>query len=180
MRATKTSFRVAGLLALLGLLSSPREAGAVEEDELKAAIVLNIMLFVEWPAEAIPPAGSPWVLCVNPRGALAPALRHLDGREVRGGRVLVRNVEPGRITPPCHALVVEGQDGVQAARPEREGMLPNMLVISDDVVLPSPAAVVVLRRLGSRIAFDVNLQAARPARLQLSAKLLRLAKVVKE
>jgi uncharacterized protein YfiM (DUF2279 family) len=55
-----------------------------------------------------------------------------------------------------------------------------MLVISDDAVLPSPVASVILRAVGTRLAFEINLHAAREARLQLSSKLVRLAKVVKQ
>lgn len=167
------------LMALLLALVSPR-AWAVEEDELKAAIVFNILLFVEWPAEALPVSGLPLVLCVGPGAVLNPALKSLQGKPLNKTRLEVRDTEPGAVSPSCHAMFVEAQDGMHAATPARPGTLPNLLVISDDAALPSPAAAVILRRVGNRVAFDVNLHAARLAHLQLSSKLLRLAKVVKE
>lgn len=165
---------------MLVVLACPKPARAVDEDELKAAIILNIMTFVDWPADASPSAGGSWVLCVGSRSALAPALKVLEGRPVHNGRLLVRDVQPGAVTPPCHALFVEARDGLHAANPAQPGTLASLLVISDDAVLPSPAASVILRAVGSRLGFDVNLHAAREARLQLSSKLIRLAKVVKQ
>ena len=53
-------------------------------------------------------------------------------------------------------------------------------MFSDAAQAPADAAAVVLQRIGNKIAFDVNLQAVRQARLQVSSKLLRLARVVHE
>lgn len=165
---------------MLIALVSPQAARAVEEDQLKAAIILNIMSFVDWPAEAAPTAGGPWILCVSARSAIAPALKALEGRPIHKGALQVRDIQPGAITPPCHSLFIEERDGMRAADSAQRGVLANLLVISDDAVLPSPAAAVVLRAVGNRLGFDVNLHAAREARLQLSSKLVRLAKVVKQ
>jgi len=167
-------------LLMLAVLACPKTARAVDEDELKAAIILNIMTFVDWPADAAPPVGEPWVLCADSRSPLAPALKALEGRPLHNRRLLVRDVQPGAVTPPCHALYVEARDGLHAANPAQPGTLASLLVISDDAVLPSPAASVILRAVGNRLAFDINLHAAREAHLQLSSKLVRLAKVVKQ
>ena len=167
-------------LLMLVALACPKTARAVDEDELKAAIILNIMTFVDWPADASPSVGDPWVLCAGSRSALAPALKALEGRPVHNSRLLVRDIQPGAITPPCHALYIEARDGLHAATAAQPGTLGSLLVISDDAALPSPAASVILRAVGNRLGFDINLHAAREARLQLSSKLVRLAKVVKQ
>ena len=55
-----------------------------------------------------------------------------------------------------------------------------MLVISDDEQVPHDAAGIVLMRAGTKFVFEVNLQPVRQARVQLSSKLLRLARTVRE
>ena len=62
------SLPTACLLALGGLLAHAR-AWAVDEGELKAAIIFNVLLFVEWPSDVAPPPRTPMVLCLNPGGA---------------------------------------------------------------------------------------------------------------
>ena len=163
-------------LALVGVFACAR-AWAVDEGELKAAIIFNVLLFVEWPADVAPPPGSPMVLCLNPGAALGPALKALQGRELRGTRLDVRDAVPLANAQGCHAAFIDGSDSLRAASPTKAG---GVLVISDDMPQASPLAALTLRRAGNRIALDVNLEAARNARLQLSSKLLRVSHVVKE
>ena len=77
-------------------------------------------------------------------------------------------------------MFIDAQDTARTPALFKAGVSTGVLVISDDTPQPMPLATVILRRAGSRIALDVNLEAARTARLQLSSKLLRVAHVVKE
>ena len=168
--------RCTRLLALLATLASS-PAWAVDEQELKAAIVFNLLLFVQWPIDAVAASTGSMVLCVSPTNALHPPLKALQGRPIRSQLLEVRDLPAGASRAPCHALYLDAGD------PERQaGIKANpttTLVISDDVEAPSPQAAIVLRQVGGRIGFDVNLEAARQARLQFSSKLLRLARRVR-
>lgn len=163
-------WRSAVLPWLLALACMP--AAAVEEQELKAAIVFNLLLFVEWPADVLPPGATSLGLCVGRASPLQPALKALEGRIVRSLRLDVREL-PASGTP-CHAAVLDDA----AAVPTR--IAPGLLLIADGDAAPAAVAAVVLHRAGTRVVFDVNLGVARQARLQLSSKLLRLARTVTE
>ncbi len=166
------------LLALLGALGSS-SAWAVDEQELKAAIVFNLLLFVEWPADAAAASTVSRVLCVSPSNALNAPLKALQGRPVRSQLLEVRDLPAGASRAACHAVYLDAGDTSRQA-----GAKPDLavaaLVISDDVDSPLPQAAIVLRHVGGRIGFDVNLEAARQARLQFSSKLLRLARSVND
>lgn len=161
------------LWALLGLLACV-PAHAVDEHELKSAIVFNLLVFVDWPPEVLP-AGSELVLCVSPTNELLAPLKALHGRPVRSQRLEVRELPPGMSHGACHASYLDTAD-LQRARPVGVAGL----LVCDDVETPHPSATIVLRRMGGRIGFDINLEPARQARLQLSSKLLRLARKVSE
>lgn len=167
--------RLLALLVALG--ASP--AWAVEEQELKAAIVFNLLLFVEWPVDAVAASTVSMVLCVSPSNALNAPLRALQGRPVRSQLLDVRDLPAGASRAACHAVYLDAADSARlaAAKPDQVSMA---LVISDDVESPLPQAAIVLRHVGGRIGFDVNLEAARQARLQFSSKLLRLARRVND
>lgn len=166
------------LLALLAALGSP-SAWAVDEHELKAAIVFNLLLFVEWPADAVAASTVSMVLCVSPSNALNAPLKSLQGRPVRNQLLDVRDLPAGASRAACHAVYVDAADTARltGAKPDPAAML---LLISDDLESPLPQAAIVLRHVGGRIGFDVNLEAARQARLQFSSKLLRLARKVND
>lgn len=169
----------AGLLALAASLASG-PAHAVDEQELKAAIVFNLLLFVDWPVDALAPGGS-LVMCVSPTNELAVPLKALQGRTVRDQRLDVRELAPGVARNACHALYLDPAD-VQVPAPARPAAssASATLVICDDVDMPPASAAIVLRHVGGRIGFDVQFEAARKAHLVLSSKLLRLARHVSE
>jgi hypothetical protein len=175
--------RWASLLAslgwLLGGLACP-PVHAIEERELKAAIVFNLLIFVEWPAEAGAPVRDSLVLCVAPASVLNAPLKALHGRAVRSQRLDVREMAPGSSWASCQAVYVDASGPARAATAPKSAGWADTLVICDDLPEPPLWAAIVLRRMGSRIGFDVNLEAVRQTRLQLSSKLLRLAREVKE
>jgi len=170
---------IATLLALLGLGSAP-PAQAVEEVELKAAIIFNILLFVDWPPEAQLEIGGPLGFCVGADSSMHGALKALNDRPIRGYRFEVRDSIPADAAKACHAAFVDAADTQRKAASMNALRASGVLVFSDDAQAPPDSTAVVLQRTGNKIAFDVNLQAVRWARLQLSSKLLRLARVVRE
>jgi hypothetical protein len=173
------SLRWTTLLVLLGVLACPL-ARAVDEHELKTAIVFNLLVFVEWPADPATASRDSLVLCVGASSALNASLKALQGRPVRSHRLQVHDVAPGASWSACQAVYVDENGPVPPPTVAKPGALIGTLVISDDLVDTPAWAVIVLRRLGARIGFDVNLELARQSRLQLSSKLLRLARTVKE
>ncbi|HEY2929752.1 YfiR family protein [Piscinibacter sp.] len=171
--------RVAGIVPLLALCFAS-QARAVEEGELKAAIVFNILLFVEWPPESLPDTGGSLVLCVGPNSALNASLKGLNERPIRNHRLEVRDLPPASSATTCHAVFVGAADRMRLAAGLKAQRAAGALVVSDDIDAPHDTTAIVLQRIGNRIAFEVNLQPVRQARLQLSSKLLRLARVVRE
>ncbi|WP_280151125.1 YfiR family protein [Piscinibacter sp. XHJ-5] len=168
----------APLLAAL-LVVAPCAAQGVDEGELKAAIVYNILLFVEWPPAMMPPPGGALSLCVGPHSADA-AMQALDRRELRGFHLSLRELGATASVPPCHAVFVDAADRQRLAAGVKAQRAAGALVLSDDPDAPAESTAIVLRRVGTRITFEVNLQPLRQAGIQLSSKLLRLAKTVRE
>lgn len=166
-------------LAWLGLAAA-LPAQAIEEGDLKAAIIFNILQFVDWPPEMRPETGGALAFCVGPDSSMHSALKALNDRPIRGYRFEVRDAPQADTTKACHAAFVDAGDRERKAAISKALRANGVLVFSDDVEVPADVAAVVLQRAGNKIAFDVNLQAVREARLQVSSKLLRLARVVRE
>jgi hypothetical protein len=164
--------------ALLALGAWP--AAAVEAPELKVAIVYNVLQFVAWPDDADPARAGKLVLCVDGSGLLAPVFRSLAGRPVQ--RRTLELLEPGDgadALKPCQALFLDATGRRAATLATRLPSAQPLLVIGD-VPEGQPPAMVQLYEMGGRIAFNVDLAAARRSQLQVSSKLLRLAKQVTE
>jgi len=158
-----------------GLLLGLTPTRAADESELKAAIVFNVLVFIEWPDEV-----KTIELCVSADNVLLPALRQLEGRDVRSRTFRVLELKADAASAPCRAAFVDAAD--RARHPPLVKSLSDLgvFMISDDAEAPPRSTAVVMQRVGTRIALDVNLPAVRQARVQLSSKLLRLARTVRE
>lgn len=167
------------LLCLLWLgLTVAAAAHAVDEQGLKAAIVYNLLGFVEWPVAGASPAGGDLVLCLDANSALAAPLRQLVGRPVHSWRLELRAIDAGR-GAGCQVLLIDATTRDAQALVRARAADP-VLVISDRPRGPDDGAHIHLLAGDGRIGFDVNLALARRSGLQFSAKLLRLARAVRE
>ncbi|OHC62520.1 MAG: hypothetical protein A2045_11415 [Rhodocyclales bacterium GWA2_65_20] len=168
------------LAALLLVLSGPASsAESGDENEVKAAVIYNLLLFVAWPAQTT--SASSFRLCVLDDGALTTALRHHAGRAVQGHALEILRIgaTPEELDT-CVAVMVEaGNPGVLP----RLGILARsraLLVIGEGAGALDRGAMIALRSDGGRIAFDIDLGAMRRGGLIPSSKILRLARTLIE
>lgn len=166
------------MLAWLLAACACMPASAVDEPDLKAAIIFNLLLFVDWPADVLPAQAPSLGLCIDRASPLQRAMKALDGRIVRSWRLDVRDLSGAGDWSACHAALLDNDANAPARPPV------GTLLIADGDVAPaggsSIGAAVVLHRVGNRVVFDINLGIARQSRLQFSSKLLRLARTVTE
>jgi hypothetical protein len=155
-------------------------AQAVERDDLKAAIVYNILLFVDWPSDAAPVAGGSLVLCTDPASTLNTPLKSLAGRPVHAYRLELHELAAGESPRRCHALFLDAGSRVQALPLRRQLKGLPVLVIGDEPSGADEPVAIHLDEANGRMAFDVDMATVKQARLQLSSRLLRLARRVNE
>jgi hypothetical protein len=167
------------LVFCLGLMAPISAAPAVEEPELKAAIVFNLLLFIDWPPGREPSQSNALALCMRSGSPLQAPLERLSGRMVRNARLEVRVLGPAAAAVGCHALYTDGDES-ERARMARVAETARAVVIADDTPQANDATSVQLRRLERKLGFDINMPALRAAGVQVSSKLLRLARVIHE
>ena len=166
--------------AACALLAPWAPAHAVNELDVKAAIIVNLLAFADWPAQAAPPANSALVLCVGAQHPLRAPLATLSGRVVRQWVLQVRELTHSEATAQCHALLLD--DDLLAARPALKRELTTLPVLSfaDARQAPDSAVCIRLDVVNGRVTFSVDLVTARANGLTLSSRLLRLAREVRE
>lgn len=174
MRSKPARQLLAGLLAACAA-AGPAAAQPVPEHDMKAAFIFNFAVFTEWPNETLA-ANAPISVCANPASPMFGALRTLGDKLVNGHRVNVReSVAPLR---GCHVLVLDRSDRERWVQWKRDLAGATVLTVADDHAIGTDGAVIALTVEDKRIGFDIYLAPARSARLNLSSKLLRLARSV--
>jgi hypothetical protein len=101
-------------------------------------------------------------------------VKALEGRIVRHWRLDVRELSAAGSWSACHAALLDSPSNAPVRPPV------GTLLISDGDAAPSVRAAVALHRTGGRVVFDIDLATVRESRLQVSSKLLRVARRVTE
>jgi len=172
----------AAMLAAL-LLALPVSSGWAtersDENEVKAAVIYNLLLFVQWPAQASPTRG--FRFCVLDEGALTTALRRHERKTVQGHLLEIHRVgtTPEELDT-CLAVMVEA--GYPAVL-TRLGVLARtraLLVIAEGTGAVDRGAMIGLQTNGGRVTFDIDHGAMKRSGLAPSSKILRLARTLIE
>jgi len=151
------------------------DALAVERGALEAAIVFNVLQFVEWPNENALPDGSPLTLCLRSDSPLMAPARLLEGRAVRRMALHVARLDAP--VGPCQAVYV---DSASAEQDARNGAREPALVIGASDFRPAARPAIQLVFAEGRLAFDIDQRQAKQSGLSISSRLLRLARTVSE
>ncbi|MDO8319331.1 YfiR family protein [Rhodoferax sp.] len=163
------------LLALAALAQAQRQA---LEPELKAAILVNMLLFVDWPNQNTQPTAQITV-CYLGIGPVSTALMQLDGKLLKGKPLRVVRVEASKIAH-CHALYVASFEAASLTHVVPQARTHGVLLVGDSAGYLQRGVMLNLDVDRGRVVFDVDLNAVRQTALTISSKVLRLARQVIE
>jgi hypothetical protein len=161
----------------LWLSSTGAETRQASEYEVKAAFLYNFARFVKWPTAAFREDGS-FRLCILGPDPFGPVLEEtVEGETSHGRPVEVARV--GRVddATACQILFVSRQKHVDSHTFDRLRTEP-VLIVGETQGLTDAGAMINFRMEGANVRFEVNVDAAREAGLEVSSKLLKVARAV--
>lgn len=152
---------------------SKRPAAAGDAATLKAAFLYNFALYTSWP----PPPANAVTLCAIGRDELGAAFDALANKQIDGKPVQVRRIDSAAEARACHVLYVPESGAGNLPALTRGLASQPVLVVSDSGNLDT--SMILIEAEGNRLVFSVNLSRVRNVGLDVSSKLLRLARVVR-
>lgn len=143
--------------------------------EIKAAFIFNFTKFISWPAD-MEQAGGDLHLCLFSSNPFGDYVYQLNGRKVRN--FYLRVSQPAKVAElaGCHILFLA--DAQDAGRVVEQLAAQPVLTISDHDGFVQAGGGINLFPDNDRIRFDVNLQRLKGCGLDVSSKLLSLARQV--
>jgi hypothetical protein len=171
-------------LLLLALASgSPRnqaQAQALDEYQVKAALLFNFIKFVDWPAEAFSDGGAPIVIGVVGDDPFGSALDEaISGKSIHGRPLAARRLRWGQDLRACHILFISASERKRLPQIIASLRGASVLTLSDIGQFNQQGGIISFILEASKVRFEINAGVAEQARLKISAKLLALAKSVK-
>ena len=150
------------------------------EYQVKASLIFNFAQFVDWPAGAEAQDTANFHLCIVGRDQFGPALTTLEREIIHGKRLKIdRFPSLGELQlGGCQVLFValSSDDEIRQALQASKGL--QVLTIGESSNFVQQGGIIGLAVQDNKIVFDINRDAALDARLEISAKLLRIARKV--
>ena len=155
--------------------------GAASEYELKAAMLLNLTRFVEWPASAHADAQDPIVLCILGRDPFGDSLTSLASSQSASGRaVQIRHIANVKEIRGCHVVYISSSERKDIAQILATLKGNSVLTVGEMAQFAARGGMIQFSLEEKQVRFEVNLEAATESDLKISSRLLVLARIVKE
>ena len=166
------------------LFSTPANAQRQAEDRAKviAAFLYKFLSFVEWPEAAFSsPADAFRIVVLHDDDVKAAVAESVAGKEVKGRTIaVVEGDEMGDAMATCHVVFLGDVNETRVRNALDRIAGRPVLTVGLDERFAKQGGVIRLFEEDRRLSIEVNLIAARHARLEISSKLLAVAKVLRE
>ena len=145
---------------------------------LKAAYVFNFAKLTHYPENTWPQLASTFTLCTSGEDGLSNSLEQLEGRTIQGHPVTIINLKEGQDASICHLLYIA--TSTQQQYPALLQSVANrpILTVSERPYFAHNGGIIELYQSEGRSNFMINLRTARTSGLNISSRLLSLAKVI--
>ena len=174
--------RIAAALCALGvwLFWCVSRAGAEQPGEyaVKAAFLYNFAKFVEWPAQAFPSPEAPFSICVlgpDPFGGALDAA--VANERIHGRSLLVQRLDVWDPSARCHILFVSSAVQAQSAALLGAGTFRRTLTVGDGDAFLHAGGHISFFLEENRVRFAINAESVARSDLQISSKLMRVARI---
>ncbi len=163
------------LLLLFGTLIG--RGATVSETEVKAAFLYNFAKFVEWPAEAFSSETAPIQLAIlGDEDVTAKLKTLLSDKKAHGRSFEVKRIINPQDAKTCQMVYVTSAENRRAFQVlEATRKLPVLTIGESDQFLDLGGMINFVFE-DTQLRFEINSEAAERVKLEISSKLLRLAK----
>ncbi len=166
------------LLALSSLLtsSSPTLAQSLEEQSVLTALALNIVRFTTWPAEAQLKDNIDF--CVVGDNVVQQSFTGIDHKSVGNKTLRVINLLRLRNFEQCHALYISDLKQAILLQLFVEIKKRPVLTIGENYEFAKQGGMIGMENVNGKITLHINLPMVRESNLNISSRLLNLAKII--
>jgi hypothetical protein len=170
-------------LACLVLASGWAAAAGSEkgmgEYQVKAAVVFNFTKFTDWPSNAFASATAPIVIGIVGEDPFGSTLDDLvRGEAVRERKLVVKRLRAGEDLQSCHVLFISRSEKERLSGVLRQLKGHPVLSVGDMNDFAEQGGMVSLKLAKENVKLEINQAAAEQAGLQISAKVLKIARIV--
>ena len=173
------------LLAAVIATVAMRPAIAAPADELeypvKAQVIERFTRFIDWPDQVFAGPDAPFVLCVVGSSPIEPYLERIAQRRLKDRRVELRRLKPGADAGVCHLLFLAPSERSRIKQTVNKLSGKPVLTVGDTEGYAREGVLInLMLDEEGHVRFEICSTELRKSGLNVSAQLLRLARMVTE
>ncbi len=153
-----------------------RKAG---EYEVKALFLYNFINFIDWPADSSFNSSSTVNICIIGEDPFGESLDDIRGETAKGKKLAIKFYRPYDEPKGCHLLFIPAAEKNHTGHILRSIRETGVLTVADSEEAARQGAVIGFYIEQKKVRFAVNMEAVRRSGLKISAKLLKLARIVR-
>jgi hypothetical protein len=198
MRVKAYKLVVLALVLFIAATTPKAEAATVASSEyqVKAAFLYNFIKFVDWPGEETADSNEPIVIAVVGKDPFGDALKPLENKQIKARDVIIKHFK--KLEDPEKSAEKdkdEMQEQVDAARkcqllficPSEKTKIKeiidlvkgySVLTVGDTEDFLESDGIIEFVMEEKKVRFEINVAAAKNAKLKIRSQLLRLAKKI--
>lgn len=180
MNRTK-KFLILGVALSLALSGPPavRAQTGVPEYEVKAAFLFNFAKFVSWPPEAFSDSHSPIRIGILGEDPFGVALeKTVQNQTISGRSFVIERSRHIQELKDCHILFISRSEDAALGEIFQELKGSDILTIGESENFSGRGGMIHFIKTANKIRFEINIDLATGAGLEISSKLLQLAIVI--
>jgi hypothetical protein len=159
-----------------------QDSSASSEYLIKAGFIYNFAQLVQWPSVTFAQTDSPIVIGIlgtDPFGATID--RVIENKKLDGRSVVVKRLKWNKELKDlkdCNILFVSSSEKERLAEIINTVKWLPILTIGETAGFASRGGIINLTLEGNKVRFEVNVEAAKQANLNISSRLLALARII--
>ena len=158
-------------LLLLLTFPLPSIADTLDEYQVKAAFIYNFIAFTQWPYEI----NQPLNFCIYGEDYFGQEIDHLQVKQINNQPIHVLRFSQLEEIRVCQVLFISKSNISSLSSILAFAQDQSILTIADTPDAAIKGIMINMIVAQNRILFEINLQSARNAKLDISSKLLQLA-----
>jgi hypothetical protein len=179
-RESSLSRRAIALALVIVLCAIFRDAHAqvLNEYEAKAGYLFNFVKFIEWPSHSFPDGASPLIIGVVGDDKFSETIeKAINGKIANGRRLLVKRFANFKALTTCHIVFVRASEKERIQ--QTLAAAGTALTVGESEGFAHRGGVINFTFSSSKLQIEINQTSADRAGLKISAKLLSLARVIR-
>jgi hypothetical protein len=175
--AVSTAMAMLFTLCLASNVSA--QSAVAREYEIKAAYLYNFIKYIDWPAQGLPTGSDTITIGVIGGNPFGPALATLDGKMVKGRKLVIKEAVRLEDLPSCQIVFVSPSEAQRMQEILNASNEAKVLTVSEVEGFAARGGIINFIEERNKVRFEINAEAAKRKGFVISSELLKLAKVVK-